>query len=427
MTTPIQSGLANELNAIPLLAKCSALIFAELALISNDFRWLSAQREPISGLQSLFMSPVVSVNMPLAWNQTRRKDSARSGATAMSKSRKLPANHARPLNVALEYNPRTRHWYTQAGLPGGPQARRELLAPGFTTTPDHNLVYHGGKTIQNLAFTNFYVGGTQSWNHADVQNIDRALAAAMCDTHLNNVVMQYFNNQPITSTFSPSTILDDAKPTVFSQGDVEQLIKQIYSPGQMKGYDLSMTVFNFMLPSGTVLNTDTTPTRSSRHRPAQIKEQDTSLQGLGGYHGSVHLASGDTIYYAIAVYSEALPDGSQNGIVAFEEPWKNIVATFYHELNEARTDADVEDAIKAGDDPKATSFLGWMSEQGEEIGDYPVFEADSTLSEVMQEVPLTDGSGSVPVQFLYSNAVNGPEGPISEPHLIGTQAPGQTA
>jgi hypothetical protein len=40
----------------------------------------------------------------------------------------------------------------------------------------------------------------------------------------------------------------------------------------------------------------------------------------------------------------------QYRIVVFDQPWKNVVATFYHELNEARTDADVEDAIRAGND-----------------------------------------------------------------------------
>jgi hypothetical protein len=33
------------------------------------------------------------------------------------------------------------------------------------------------------------------------------------------------------------------------------------------------------------------------------------------------------------------------------------VATLYHELNEARTDADVEDAIRAANSPNANSFL----------------------------------------------------------------------
>jgi len=114
------------------------------------------------------------------------------------------------------------------------------------------------------------------------------------------------------------------------------------------------------------------------------------------------------------VYSEALPDGSQNGIPVFNENWKNVVATFYHELNEARTDPDVEDAIRTGD----TSVLGWTSDTGEECADFPVDEAGEggDLSLVFQEVPLTSGSGTVPVQFQYSNAVHGPEGPIEEPH-----------
>jgi hypothetical protein len=91
-----------------------------------------------------------------------------------------------------------------------------------------------------------------------------------------------------------------------------------------------------------------------------------------------------------------------------------VVATFYHELNEARTDPDVEDAIRAGNDPNATKFLGWTSKQGEECGDFPVFEANP-LSQVFQEVKLTDGSGTAPVQFQYSDAVHGPEGPINKP------------
>jgi hypothetical protein len=118
------------------------------------------------------------------------------------------------------------------------------------------------------------------------------------------------------------------------------------------------------------------------------------------------------------VFSERQPDGTENGIVAFDQPWKNVVATFYHELNEARTDADVEDAIKAGNDPKAVKFLGWVSRQGEECGDFPMSEVGPALNLVMKEVSLTDGTGRVPIQFQYSNAVAGPEGPIATPHQL---------
>jgi hypothetical protein len=33
-------------------------------------------------------------------------------------------------------------------------------------------------------------------------------------------------------------------------------------------------------------------------------------------------------------------------------------------------------------------------------------------------VALRDGGGTVPIQFQYSNAVNGPEGPIATPHIV---------
>src|SRR5579864_5417008 len=105
----------------------------------------------------------------------------------------------------------------------------------------------------------------------------------------------------------------------------------------------------------------------------------------------------------------------------FDQAWKNVVATFYHELNEARTDPDVEDAIRAGNDPNAVKFLGWTSQQGEECGDFPVFEANP-LTEVFQEVPVTDGSRTVPVQFQYSDAVHGPEGPVGKPEVLNQAA-----
>ena len=112
------------------------------------------------------------------------------------------------------------------------------------------------------------------------------------------------------------------------------------------------------------------------------------------------------IYYAVGAFSEVQSDGTPNGIVAFQESWKNVVATFYHELNEARTDADVEEANETGDE----SLVGWISAKGEEIGDFPIFE-DINLTHVFKEVPLADNSGTVPIQFMYSNRVNGPEDP----------------
>jgi hypothetical protein len=305
--------------------------------------------------------------------------------------------------------------------------RPEAIAPGVAPTPSHDLIFHGGHTIQDLVFTNFYVGGSAAWKASDIQNIDKALAAAMADTNLNNVMSQYFASGKITTTFRPSQVLTGPPPKVVSQGDIENLVLQLFKAGTLQGVDFTSTVFNFMLPSGTILNTDPAPTHATiavgLEKPVEVKkgvpaeEEEDSTQGLGGYHGSVHAGPGanaQTVYYAVGVYSETLPDGTVNGIPVFDQAWKNVVATFYHELNEARTDADVEDAIRAGSDPTAAKFLGWTSKQGEECGDFPVSEANP-LSNVFQEVELTDKSGTVPVQFQYSDAAHGPEGPRATP------------
>jgi hypothetical protein len=311
------------------------------------------------------------------------------------------------------------------GMSEAPQ--HEALASGFPATPAQDLRYRGGKTIRDLTYLNIYVGGNSSWDSADMQNIDRALAAAMSDPHLNNVLVQYFDNQPITSTALPSRVLQGAKPTVTTQGDIEYIVKYLYNQGNLRGFDLSSTAFNFMLPRGTRLNddaersrlyggTDREPTvgEAPKNPTIPFENEVSSTDGLGGFHGSIHIGR-DTIYYAVGVYSERLPDGTANGIPVFDKSWKNVVATFYHELQEFRTDPDVEDAIRAGDDPSAERFLGWTSDRGQEVGDYPVEEA-SQLSLVFKEVPLADGSGMVPVQLQYSNAVHGPEGPIPYPH-----------
>lgn len=308
------------------------------------------------------------------------------------------------------------------------------LAPGLQPTPEHDLQFNGGKTIANLAYANFYVGGSDAWNPADMQSIDTALAAAMSDQNLNNVMVQYYPSGQISTNFLGSQVLSGPPPAVVSQGDVENLVRSLFSGGQLDKFDASSTVVNFLLPSGTILNTNEAPTnavinaRIEGAAPPEDKkvaaaaiphdEEEDSTQGLGGYHGSVHVGTPETIvYYAVGVFSEQLPDGTTNGIPVFDQPWKNVVGTFYHELNEARTDPDVEDAIRAGNDPSAVKFLGWTSQQGEECGDFPVFEANP-LTQVFQEVPLTNGPNTVPVQFQYSNAVHGPEGPTPNPERM---------
>jgi hypothetical protein len=264
----------------------------------------------------------------------------------------------------------------------------------------------------------------------------------MSDKNLNNVMVQYFpGHDTITSTFKGSQVLFGRYPKKFFKDDVEGLVSKLFSQKKLDNYDLNNTVFNFMLPSGTMLNdgernageekskTISTQRKSDSDDDQTLLEDDEfdSLSGLGGFHGSIHVPGSNpiTIYYAVGVYSEKLPDGRTNGIPVLDMAWKNVVATFYHELNEARTDPDVGDARLIND-----PHLGWYSDGiiippnedrqlGGEIGDIPIEEANELrldLSTMFKEVRLSDGIATVPVQLQYSNAVHGPEGPISKPH-----------
>ena len=282
----------------------------------------------------------------------------------------------------------------------------EVIAPGFNPRKALNLHDHEGKIIPDLVYTNFFVGGN-AWNAQDIQSIDENLSKAMSDQRLNNVLIQYFRGaNNITSTFRPSTRLSTS-PSTISQSQVEQLVSDLHGQGKLTGFDFANTVFNFMLPPGTVLTIDDGSAEEGGNKttePSQtVDEKSSSLEGLGGFHGSVHV--GDTIlYYAVGVFSEG-----NNGIVAFDQPWKNVVATFYHELIEARTDVDVEE-----------NKVAWVNNErpSEEIGDIPLTLAGSNLGKVMKEVPLTDGSETVPIQLMWSNAIAGPEGPIDSPHPL---------
>ena len=276
-------------------------------------------------------------------------------------------------------------------------------------TRQEDLKFRGGRTIRDLAYFNLYVGGQDSWDSQDWRSIDRDLAAAMSDPHLNNVLVQYFGNQPISGRFKQSFFMSGWRPPFVAKSDLERQIRSLHGAGAFNGFDFPNTCINFLLPRGTVLGD---PNGSN---------DENSTGGLGGYHGSVSIGA-TTIYYATAVYAERMTDGTTNGVPVFNQNWKSIVATMYHELQEVRTDPDVDDAIRDGT-TAGTRFLGWTSDSGLEIGDYPI-SAVSQLKQVFVEVPLADGSGLVPVQLLYSNAVHGPEGPIPYPHGMEPPTPG---
>jgi hypothetical protein len=284
--------------------------------------------------------------------------------------------------------------------------QQEARAPGFASEPGLNLRFYGGKTIEQLTFTHIYLGGKAAWSPDDVAAIDRALPAALTDPHLENVIAQYFADEKPTTTFAPSRFLEEPCPARVYRDTVEGLAASLEASNGLSGFELGSSVFCFMLPPGVVLVDGESSGHETRHPGLRERgEAVDSKHGLGGYHGSIHPKRGaltETVYYAVGVYSEG-----DNGIAAFPHPWESVCATFYHEVNEVRTDPDVEDAIRAGNSTSADGFLGWYSPRGGEIGDIPMEEAGADLSEVMRVVPLVNGS-TAPVQLMWSNAVGGP-------------------
>ena len=226
----------------------------------------------------------------------------------------------RPMNIVARRGSHAEDKYRALG--GVLHLEPEQLAPGLPPTPTHDLLYHGGKTIPNLVFTNFYVGG-DAWNHGDIQNIDTALAAAMTDPELNNVMAQYFNGVAPTTTAKPSQKLPGGAPATFSQGDVEKLVGDLHTQGKLAGFDYGSTVFNFMLPPTTVLNDNPAigaakgaPGHDVKRRGVPEEEEADSLHGLGGYHGSIQSAARPSTTRLVYIPTAAAdrPTGSRSSI-----------------------------------------------------------------------------------------------------------------
>ena len=300
--------------------------------------------------------------------------------------------HPERLRVFLAA-PRKKHPPRPAGQP---------IAPGFTPDRSYALKNYGGRTIQSLSFTNVYLG-VGSWDSGDMANIDSALAAAMSDSKLNDVIKQYFGDQPISTTFLGGKKSDAAVTATYDRDSVSSSLDQFYNSGQLAGIDFPNTVINLLLPPGIVL--DTTGAGAVR-KGGDADDKDSSLQGLGGYHGSHRTADGTTIYFAAAVYSQQTANGT-NGIPVWPDSWKNVVATLYHELNEARTDADVEQVNATGNN----DLLGWYSQKGGEVGDIPIELAGNDLQLVFVEETLQNGQ-IAPIQLMWSNAAGGPGVPF---------------
>jgi hypothetical protein len=272
---------------------------------------------------------------------------------------------------------------------------RTALAPGAKASPQDDLIFRGGKVIPQMGFQNIYLGRSSDFASGDIEAIDDAITRVIRDDRLKSIIQQYFPGKTLSADVADSVILEESKPFEMSESDVQNKIVELFDRNLILPTDHDRTCFNLVLPPGTILKLD----------------NSTSLRGLAGYHGSVHFfrnGQQQTLYYSANVYSE-INAGRKNGIPFFNQPWKNVVCTLYHELIEFQTDPDVNDAIKQND----MRFIGWNSRRGMEIGDQPI--AANTLDRVFKEVMTLPGPSPTPVQLMYSNAVHGAEAPDEQP------------
>jgi hypothetical protein len=300
---------------------------------------------------------------------------------------------------ARKGSPAEKKYYFGSALPGNRWEMPSEIATGIDPAPLEDLIFHGGKVVPQMEYQNVFLGESGDWAESDIASIDRAITLAMQDQDLNNVMVQYFPGAALVCQPRDSFVQGDTKPPQLDEPGVQATVTALFDQGKIKNSNLTGTIFNLILPPQSVLTLD----------------DSSSLEGLGGYHGSVQIERGGqqiTLYYSANVFSE-MQGSQQNGIVVFDQSWKNVVATLYHEMNEFRTDADVRQAIST----QNNDFLGWMSRSGRECGDQPIVAA-SALNLIFQEVSVAKSATPVPVQFLYSNAVHGAEGPIDSPHAV---------
>src|SRR5215472_10291844 len=98
-------------------------------------------------------------------NKSKRTD----GNKIMAKA---PSAKIRPMNVQVAQGSLAESAFRALASLPGQIAQPEAIVPGIGPTPAHDLKFHGGKTIVNLTFKNFYIGGAPPWRPNDVQSID---------------------------------------------------------------------------------------------------------------------------------------------------------------------------------------------------------------------------------------------------------------
>jgi hypothetical protein len=209
--------------------------------------------------------------------------------------------------------------------------------PDSGAAPD--LEYRGGKVLTNPAISSIYLGSY--WNTVQGKNdskFEDGFAKYLGQSKYTSVWAQYGVGKG--SFLGSSTAATTTTPKSVNEAQIKQIVAKQIASGSAPKPD-GKTIYTVYLPPGAVLKA-----------PGA-----TSLQGLGGYHGSYNdPKTGQKVYYAAIAYSKG-----NNGIDFTGKAQDNISITASHEWTEAATDPDVNNGK-----------LGWYDDNLGEVADIPI-------------------------------------------------------
>lgn len=201
------------------------------------------------------------------------------------------------------------------------------------------LIDHNGRVLTDPAFSSIFAGGFwQTKKGLAEKRYHDNFAEDILKSDYTKIWSEYGVNE---GSFKGSSV-NAAKnlPERVGAAEIESLIQKMLTARSIPSAD-GKTVYTVYLPPGIIL---------------ESPDGASSLDGLGGFHGSFDLKSGKRVYYAALVYSQG-----GNGIPFTDSPKKNISIIASHEWSEAVTDPDVNNGE-----------LGWYDERYGEIGDIPL-------------------------------------------------------
>ncbi len=230
--------------------------------------------------------------------------------------------------------------------------------PTAGVEPRPHLDYYGGNVLNHPNVSNIYVGdywGTKA-GRSDRSSTDAFTKDFLENPQSTGILKQYGGG---AGTFRGSSIhRTNGTPQTIGEDQIQNVINQQIASGKARSNG-DQSIYTVYLPPGTVL---TDP------------YGDSSLNGLGGYHGSFMGANGKPIHYAAVVYGQG-----NNGIDFDGRPKDNLSIVASHELTETVTDPDVEQVNNGA----PLSKLGWYDNNYGEIGDIAL---DTTQDPTLRNV-----------------------------------------